>query len=81
MANEVNGDFQSTDPSDLFAYFLEKACDVPSITVSLEALKKQLKLQNTSGIDLYTGLKSKLNFWKAKSLWELLDKKVSVCYV
>ena len=79
MAND--GDFQSTDPADLFTYFSEKACDVSSITVSLEALKKQLELQNTSGIDLYTGLKSKLNHWKAKSLWELLDKKVSVCYV
>lgn len=76
MANETDLDLQSMDPSDLFTFFSEKAWDVSAIVQSFETLKEKLGLRGVSGIDLYSGLKSKLTQWKAKTLWELLDKKV-----
>lgn len=76
MANDTDIDLQSMNYSDLFTFFSEKAWDVSPIVQSFEALKEKLGLRGMSGIDLYAGLKSKLTQWKAKTLWELLDKKV-----
>ena len=76
MASETDIDLHSMDPSDLFTFFSEKAWEVSPIVQSFERLKEKLGLRGMFGIDLYDGLKSKLTQWKAKTLWELLDKKV-----
>ena len=77
MAEESDGGFQSMEPHELFTYFTEKASDVSPIFESFQMLKKKLGVQDKTGLSLYNSLKSKLTNWKAKSLWALLDKKVS----
>ena len=64
------------DVEDLFQHFSDKCWDVQPIVEAFSHLKEKLGLQGKYGMDLYSGLKSKLTYWKAKNLWELLDKKV-----
>ena len=65
------------DPTDIFTYFTEKAWDVPQIRGSFDLLRDKLGIgRELSGLSLYHCLKSKLTHWKAKTFWELLDKKV-----
>ena len=65
------------DINELFAHFTEKAIDVGPITDAFDLIKDRLGLEGKYGRELYDGLKNKLTTWKAKSLWEILDKKVS----
>lgn len=66
------------DPAEIFTYFTEKAWDVPQIIGSFSLLKEKLGIDKEAyGVSLYHSLKSKLTHWKAKTLWELLDKKVN----
>lgn len=77
MAEENDGSFQDLEGPDLFTYFAEKAFDVTNIMESFQLLKNKLGIgEDVRGISLYFSLKSKLTHWKAKSLWEVLDKKV-----
>ncbi|XP_003392018.2 PREDICTED: protein-methionine sulfoxide oxidase MICAL2-like, partial [Amphimedon queenslandica] len=67
------------DPAEIFTYFTEKAWDVPQIIGSFSLLKDKLGIDKEAyGVSLYHSLKSKLTHWKAKTLWELLDKKVQL---
>ena len=68
------------DVNELFSHFAEKAYDVGPITEAFSLLKEKLGLEERYGPELYSGLKSKLTSWKAKSLWEILDRKVSYFY-
>lgn len=63
---------------ELFIHFVEKAFDVQPITDAFNLLKAKLGLEDKYGRELYNGLKSNLSTWKAKSLWEILDKKVYI---
>ena len=64
------------DLNELFTHFTEKAWDVPPIIDCFELIKSRLDVEDVYGMELYKALKSKLTSWKAKSLWEMLDKKV-----
>lgn len=61
---------------ELFIHFVEKAVDVGPITNAFNLLKTKLGLEGKYGRELYNGFKSNLSTWKARSLWEILDKKV-----
>lgn len=70
------------DTNELFSYFVEKAVDVQPITDTFGELVSRLGLEGKRGRELYDGLKDKLTNWKAKSLWEILDKKVRhACHI
>ncbi len=75
-ASAPNTGIHDMDNNELFTYFTEKAIDVGPITDSFNLLKNKLGLDGIYGRELYEGLKSKLTAWKAKNLWEILDKKV-----
>lgn len=62
--------------NELFSHFVEKTIDVGPITNAFDLLKDRLGLEGKFGRELYDSLKAKLTHWKAKSLWEILDKKV-----
>lgn len=77
MAGKGREVYEELSPPDLFTYFTEKAWDVPQIMGSFQLLKDKLQIDvKERGLALYESLKSKLTHWKAKTLWELLDKKV-----
>ena len=65
------------DTNELFSHFVEKTIGVEQVTDAFDLLKDRLELQGKYGRELYDGLKAKLTNWKAKNLWEILDKKAS----
>lgn len=69
-------DLNALSPADLFFHFCEKSLDVGPIREAFHILLDKLQLGSYQGLQLYEELKGKLTTWKAKSLWELLDKKL-----
>lgn len=70
-------DLHALSDGDLFAHFCEKSKDVRPVQQAFQILLNKLQLGSSHGLQQYEELKSKLTTWKAKSLWELLDKKIN----
>ena len=61
---------------DLFSRFID-AEDCPQILKRFKRLKKAVNVQAENPRDFYCELKSKLQSWKCKTLWDLLDARAN----
>lgn len=73
--NTVKGSSKRS-PEELFNKFIE-AEDCPEILQSFQRLVHATGVKADTPREFYQNLKSKLQSWKCKSLWELLDKRVN----
>ena len=69
-------DLNALSAGDLFFHFCEKSINVGPILEAFHILLGKLQLGSSQGLQLYEELKNKLTTWKAKGLWEILDKKL-----
>ncbi|KAJ7378054.1 hypothetical protein OS493_024716 [Desmophyllum pertusum] len=61
---------------DLFFKFMD-AQDCPEITSTFRQLVKLLGIKSENAREFYSLLKGKLQSWRCKSLWELLDSRAN----
>ena len=61
---------------DLFSQFMDSQ-DCPDITHSFRRLVQVLGIKNDNPREFYSLLKGKLQSWRCKSLWELLDLRAN----
>lgn len=64
------------NPEELFNKFIE-AEDCPEILQTFQRLVNAIGVVAETPREFYKGLKSKLQSWKCKSLWELLDNRAN----
>ena len=70
----------SSDSDNHTDRFLEfsNARDLPDIYASFSSLCKEIQLDPLCYENFYPTLKSKLQHWKSKSLWDLLDARAAL---
>lgn len=70
---------ESTDPSLVKFTRFSEASDLQEITSSFKSLCDEIDIDPLSeSQDFYSSLKEKLQQWRCKALWQLLDKRASM---